>query len=122
MSMRLGATLAAAAAGLAVAGCAHTVTVGPSRTLRVALEEYRLNPTSARARAGIVTIYASNFGRLTHNLVVSAQGVQQAAIHPLAPGQSGEVSVVLAPGTYQLGSTLLSDEALGLVGTLHVTR
>ena len=65
---------------------------------------------------------ATNVGRLTHNLVISRAGVTQATMKPIGPGQSGRLTVSVTPGTYLLGSTLLSDEALGLYGHVTVTR
>lgn len=108
--------------GLAAGGCAHPVSAPPGGTIRVSLGEYRLNPASIRARAGVLTLVATNAGRLTHNLVVSRGGVTQAAMAPIGPGQSGQLTVNLGPGTYLLGSTLLSDEALGLYGHVTVSR
>ncbi len=104
-----------------LAGCAHVVQIGRRGVLRVALSEYRLGPDQASARTGALTIVARNFGRLTHNLVVSSNGQARATIRPMPPGQSGRVTVSLAPGTYQLASTILSDQALGVYGTLTIT-
>src|SRR5690348_17114204 len=70
--------IVAAAALLAAApplsGCGHTTTVGAGRTVAVALTEYRVRPQSVQAAAGELTIVVHNYGRLTHNLVVSSQG------------------------------------------------
>ncbi len=88
--------------------------------LRVAVSEYRINPQSVHAPAGALTIVARNFGRLSHDLVVSQSGRTEGSTGPLAPGHSGQVTVFLSPGTYQLGSTLRSDQALGTYGTLTV--
>ena len=102
-------------------GCGHTTVVGSDRTLQLALSEYRLNPQSVRVKSGPVTIVVHNYGRLTHNLVISQNGQWAGATKPLAPGQSTELSVTLPPGTYLMSSTILSDEALGEYGTLTVT-
>jgi plastocyanin len=122
VSAKLRTVLAALLLGLAVGGCAHPVSAGVGGTVRVALNEYRLNPASIRARAGSLTVVATNLGRLAHNLVVSRGGVTQATMKPIGPGQSGQLTVTLVPGTYLIGSTLLSDEALGLYGHVTVTR
>ena len=105
----------------ALSGCGHTQRVGADRTLSVALTEYRLNPQSARAGAGTLTILVRNYGRLTHNLVISMNGQPAGSTRPLAPGESSTITVYLAVGHYQLASTILSDEALGAYGTLTVT-
>jgi hypothetical protein len=104
-----------------LAGCNHLVELGASHTLRIALGEYRLNPQSVHAQAGTLTIMARNYGRLTHNLVLSRSGQIQGTTRALAPGQWGEITAKLTPGTYQLASMVLSDQALGAYGTLTVT-
>jgi hypothetical protein len=62
-----------------------------------------------------------NYGRLTHNLVVSANGQLVDGTKPIAPGQSAELDLSLAAGTYSMASTIQSDQALGESGTLTVT-
>jgi hypothetical protein len=119
--LRRGLVGNAVAVCLLLAGCGHSVTVRGGGTLRVALTEYRLVPSSIHLHAGALTIEATNVGRLTHNLVVSRRGTTVAAIRPLSPGQSAQVTVTLPPGTYLVGSTLLSDEALGLYGHIDVS-
>ena len=71
--------LAAALAALAVAGCGTTTTVGSARTLQIALNEYRVTPQDVHAQTGLLTIFVHNYGRLTHNLVISLDGRTEAA-------------------------------------------
>ena len=105
---------------LAATGCGHTHRVGAGRTVQMSVNEYRLNPQSVDATAGVLSIVVHNYGRLTHNLVVSANGQSVAGTTPIAPGQTTELDLDLAPGTYQMASTNLSDQALGAYGTLTV--
>jgi hypothetical protein len=105
----------------ALGGCGHTQRIGPDRTLSVGLTEYHLNPQSARVGAGTLTIVVRNYGRLTHNLVISMNGQPAASTRPRGPGQSTAITVVLTAGSYQMASTILSDQALGEYGTLTVT-
>jgi Cupredoxin-like domain len=102
-------------------GCGHTRSVGTNRTLSVALGEYRLNPENVRVSQGTLMILVHNYGRLTHNLVISANGQTVGATKPIPPGQSAELDVSLAAGAYSMASTIQSDEALGEFGTLTVT-
>ncbi|HEY8764547.1 MAG TPA: hypothetical protein VIM18_10165 [Solirubrobacteraceae bacterium] len=102
-------------------GCGHTLQVGSDHTLSVALTEYHLNPQSARVASGTLTIVVRNFGRLTHNLVISMNGQPAASTGPLAPGESAAITADLSAGSYQMASTSLSDQALGEYGTLTVT-
>jgi hypothetical protein len=61
-----------------------------------------------------------NYGRLTHDLVITRDGQQTAATEPLAPGQTADLVTTLSPGQYLMSSTILSDQALGAYGTLRV--
>lgn len=112
--------LAVALASLAVAACGRTTTVGSGRTLQIALNEYRVAPQDVRAQTGLLTIYVHNYGRLTHDLVISLNGSTEAATKPIAPGQTEELDAALGPGHYLMASSILSDQALGAYGTLIV--
>jgi predicted component of type VI protein secretion system len=115
------AVLAALALGGGLSGCGHTLRVGPQRLLRVVLTEYRMNPGRAQVSAGPVTIVVRNLGRLNHNFAVLHNEQIQAETKPLSTGQRTELIIYLTPGTYVMGSTLFSDRALGLYGTLIVS-
>ncbi len=108
---------------LALAGCGgRTATVGADRTLSISLTEYRLVPQSARVPAGQLTIVVHNDGVLAHSLSIRLNGQFEGGTSPLWPGQSTEGTLTLTPGHYQMASGILSDEALGMYGTLTVTR
>jgi hypothetical protein len=111
----------AAVAGILLAGCGHTATVGPGRTLRVALGEYRVTPQKVQTSAGVLTIIVHNVGKLTHSLVVKHGTEQVDQTQPIWPGTVRVLSVYLTPGQYTLGSGLFSDQDLGVSGTLSVT-
>jgi hypothetical protein len=114
-----GAALATGLLAL-LSGCSHTATPAADRSLHVALNEYRLNPSSVQAHSGLLTIYVRNYGELTHNLVISQNGVTTGATKAIWPGQSAVLSLDLAAGKYLMSSTMQSDPALGLYGTLTV--
>ncbi len=111
-----------AACGSLLVGCGHAQGVSGARTLHIALSEYRLRPDNVRVSAGYLDIQVRNYGRLTHNLVVTLDGVTAGTTKPIWPGQSAELTLSLEPGTYSMASTMLSDQALGAYGTLKVTR
>jgi hypothetical protein len=117
----LTAVAASAVAGISVAGCGHAAAVGPNRTLRVALGEYRVTPQKVQTTAGALTIIVHNVGKLTHNLVVKRGKEQVDQTKPIWPGTVSVLAVYLAPGKYTLSSTLFSDEDLGVSGTLSVS-
>ena len=107
---------------LGLTGCAHKLTVGASRTFSLGVTEYRLTPDNVSVQgAGVVTIVVHNYGRLTHNLVVSEDGQAIAGTSTLWPGQTAQLALRLAPGKYQIASTFLTDPALGAYGTLTVS-
>lgn len=105
-----------------LAGCSRTVDVNASRTLQVALTEYRITPQSVQAPSGALTIFVHNYGRLSHNLVISLDGQSEFSTQPVPPGQTTELIAILTPGRYLMASTILSDQALGAYGTLVVRR
>jgi hypothetical protein len=110
-----------AASALLLAGCTQTHTVPSNRTVQIELGEYRLTPQNLRASAGLLTIVVHNRGVLEHNLVVSENGAAVDSIKPIAPGQTTQMTLEVAPGTYGMASTVQSDQALGEYGTLKVT-
>ena len=112
--------LGVALASLALAACGRTTTVGTGRTLQIALNEYRVTPQDVRAPTGLLTIFVHNYGRLTHDLVITLDGQTEAATTPIAPGQTEELDAALGSGHYLMSSSILSDQALGAYGTLIV--
>jgi len=96
--------------------------IGSHRVLQVTLTEFRITPQDIRGQAGPLTIFVHNFGRLSHNLAISRDGRADGSTQAIPPGQTSELAVTLSPGTYQLASTILSDQALGAYGTLTLGR
>jgi hypothetical protein len=110
----------AASLAFLAAGCGATKVIGSGRQLTVALTEYRLRPQSAEINAGPVTFTVHNYGRLAHNLVIFQGGHPEQSMPALQPGASEQLTVFLAAGQYTLASTVQSDQALGVYGTLIV--
>ena len=79
-----------------------------------------MNPQSVSVSSGVLMMLVHNYGRLTHNLVVSENGTSIASTHGIPPGGEAELDLSLAPGSYLMTSTILSDEALGEYGTISV--
>jgi plastocyanin len=111
---------AATALAIIAAGCGTTKVLAAGRQLTVALTEYRLSPQNVQIDAGPVTISVHNYGRLTHNLVILQDGRPQESLPSLQPGASEQQTVFLPAGRYILASTVQSDQALGVYGTLIV--
>ncbi len=119
---RLAASLLALLGAGAVSGCGHTARVPVHGVLYLTLQEYRVAPGSARVHPGPLAIHVRNLGRLTHNLAVTNGTRTIAATHPIPPGSATWFELLLSPGTYQMGSSLFSDQDFGLYGTLTVLR
>lgn len=114
-------TVAVLSCALALSACSHVHVVGANRTLRVAVTEYRLIPQDVRVTQGELTIVVHNYGRLSHNLQVTMNGMGEGSTPPLLPGQTARLALYLTPGRYVMASTILSDQDLGTYGTLTVT-
>jgi hypothetical protein len=112
--------LTAALVSLCLAACGSSTTVGKDGTLRIALSEYRVIPQDVHTTAGVLTLVVHNYGRLTHDLVISLDGQAEIASQPIPPGQTQVLSAALIPGKYLMASSILSDQALGAYGTLDV--
>ena len=113
--------IATAIVATALAGCAHTQDVGRNRTLQVAVTEYLLRPNNVHASAGPLTIIVHNYGRLTHDLVITRDGQRQASTGTIWPGQTSSLAVWLPKGTYTIGSSVVTDQPVGVYGTLTIS-
>jgi hypothetical protein len=124
VARRASATVAAVtvALGSGLVGCGGTTRVGADRTFQVVLTEYHVAPQRVQAPSGTLTIFVHNYGRLSHDLVISLDGHPEASTQPIPPGETAELLATLSPGHYLMSSTILSDQALGAYGTLIVTR
>jgi hypothetical protein len=86
------------------------------------VSEYRLRPQRISTSAGTLSIYVHNYGRLSHDLAISQGTHILASTQAIRPGQTGELVAQLTPGQYLISSTVLSDQPLGIYGTLIVGR
>lgn len=114
--------LCTALLALPVAACGDAPTLPRGGVLQVGLTEYRMTPDHARVHAGAVTLQVQNLGRLAHNLEVAHGSTRIAVTRPIPPGTGTYLELWLMPGSYTLASTLFSDQALGIYGTLTVVR
>lgn len=106
---------AAAVAGLALAAgaCGDKA----DTTLPVDLSEWSVQPAAPEVKAGTVKVVARNrSGSMVHELVVLAlkpdgQKDPVAEIEDIAAGKSGEQTVKLAPGEYELACLITPGDA-----------
>jgi hypothetical protein len=117
---RLAAALLAPVLAAGVAGCGHASHVAADGTVQIALNEYRVTPQQVDAHTGGLTFVVHNYGRLTHDLVISRDGQTEAYTAPIPPGGTADLVAELDPGSYELASTVLDDQALGAYGSLHI--
>jgi uncharacterized cupredoxin-like copper-binding protein len=123
------AVLGAAAVAAGCGGEPAAVTV-PGSTLRVTLDEYRIQPQNVRMAAGRIHLVARNTGQLTHNLVVESitddptKEKVYGRTDTAHPGQTvtERDPITLKPGRYRLACTISNHENLGQYGTLTVVK
>jgi hypothetical protein len=129
---RLCALMALLGAAAATAGCSGepaAVDV-PGNTLRVKLDEYRIQPQNVRMKAGRVHLVATNDGRLTHNLVIESitddptKQIVYGRTDTAHPGQTVRERdpITLKAGRYRIADSIGNHENLGQYGTLTVTK
>jgi hypothetical protein len=125
------ALLAAVGAAALAAGCGEPAAVSISgSTLRVKLDEFRIQPQNVRMKAGRIHLVAVDTGKLTHNLVIESITSDPTKVKTYGrtdtahPGQTvrEQAPIVLKPGRYRLACTISNHDNLGQYGTLIVTR
>ena len=99
-------------------GCGGKQVSIHGHTLQLGLTEYRIDPQNVRADAGELTIVVHNYGRRTHNLVVTSHGQNIGRTEPIWPGTTRRLVLTLPAGTYMMASTILNDRTLVEYGTL----
>jgi len=85
----------------------------------VAMTEYEFGPDSVSVKSGD-TITAANEGAVAHNLTVLDGDEELAATEDVEAGSSGELTVDIDPGTYEMICTIPGHEDLGMAGEFTV--
>jgi plastocyanin len=128
------ATLAAlvAATTILLAACGDDdpyVRAQEDGTVRMTLDEFRVDPERVFTPTGRVRIVARNVGRLTHNVAVvsddrspDAVEVEYGRSKTAQPGETVTATATLRPGRYRVVCTLANHDNLGQYGTLVVRR
>jgi uncharacterized cupredoxin-like copper-binding protein len=92
----------------------------PPTALAVSLTEFQIGmPTSLSA--GIHSFNVSNNGQDEHNLAVEGQGIKTEFVTDLTSGQTQNMQVYLAPGTYTVYCPLGDHRGQGMETSLTVT-
>ena len=109
---------------LALAGCGSEDGSGTDGSDGSALEvsetEFALEPSSLSVdEAGEVTIRVVNDGEFEHALELEGEGVEEET-GTLAPGESAELAVELAAGSYTIYCPIGNHREQGMEGTVVV--
>ena len=96
-----------------------TASSGGGQTVKIGESEYKLDPSDATLKAGSVTLDVTNDGTITHNLQIEGNGVEETT-DSLAPGDTGELTVDLKPGSYEMYCTIDGHKDRGREGTVTV--
>jgi uncharacterized cupredoxin-like copper-binding protein len=90
-----------------------------SAAASVSETEFKLDPSSARASAGSVSVQVKNDGTTQHALVIEAPG-GEVKTPTLAPGKSATLKLDLKPGTYEMYCPIDGHKNKGMKGELVV--
>jgi uncharacterized cupredoxin-like copper-binding protein len=93
---------------------------GGSETVKIAETEYKLNPADPTVKAGSVTFDVSNDGAQLHNLNIEGNGIEEVSTDDLQAGDSGQVTVDLPAGTYEMYCSIDGHRGLGMEGSITV--
>jgi uncharacterized cupredoxin-like copper-binding protein len=114
---------------LALAGCGGdgndsgggtTTTAAAGTPVTMSLVDFALEPKTVQLDApGTYTFMVTNNGQTSHALEIDGNGVEEET-DTLSPGDSGEVTVELTAGEYELYCPIDGHRANGMEGTLVV--
>lgn len=120
IAIALGGAVLLALSGCGGDGAESGGTGGGGETIEIALSDFALDPATVRVdAAGTYTFRAVNDGETGHALEVEGGGVEEET-DELGPGESGELTVELEPGTYELYCPIGGHRAAGMEGELVV--
>jgi len=121
-----------AAASITLAACGGSKAAGNASSARdngasasgVAVQVTEKNTSISVARTsftpGTYTFEVKNAGSIGHNLTVKGPGVDNKATPTINPGSSGQLTVTLQKGSYELYCSIDSHKDLGMDLTVHV--
>jgi VCBS repeat-containing protein len=116
---------------LALAGCGGgndessavgtTTAESTGKAVQISLVDFAIKPGTVTLDApGNYTFEVTNDGQTQHALEIEGNGVEEET-DTLGPGESGEVTVELAAGEYELYCPVDGHRANGMEGTLVVS-
>lgn len=93
---------------------------GPTTTVTATETEFKIALSQSSFKPGMYTFKVVNHGKFPHNLTVQGPGVNTAASPTLPGGGSGEVTVTLQAGSYELWCSVDSHKEKGMDLTVKV--
>ena len=99
---------------------APTGAAGKTQEIDVSETDFKLDPADPTVKPGTVTFKATNDGQALHNLEIEGDGVEEELPQDLQPGDSGELTVDLEPGTYEMYCPVSNHAELGMEGEVTV--
>jgi uncharacterized cupredoxin-like copper-binding protein len=115
---------------LALAGCGGndegsgggtTTSESAGQMVDVSLVDFAIKPATVRLDApGTFTFEVSNDGQTEHALEIEGNSIEEET-DTLGPGESGEVTVELTAGEYEIYCPIDGHRAMGMEGTLVVS-
>jgi uncharacterized cupredoxin-like copper-binding protein len=83
--------------------------------------EFKLTPSTPKAKKGTVTFNVTNAGNVTHSLEVEGPGGEKRLPKELQPGQSGTIKVDLSKdGKYEWYCPVDNHKQMGMKGEITV--
>ena len=96
-----------------------TASGGGGETVDLSEVEYKITPADPTVKAGSVTFNISNDGQTVHNVEIEGNGLEEES-DDLQPGSTGQLTVDLKPGTYEMYCSIDGHEDLGMKGEITV--
>lgn len=107
--------VAACGSGGSPASNSPTVTGSAAGTKITATEkEYSITLSATAFTPGVYTFVVENHGTTTHNLNIAGPGVAGQTSPTVQPGGTGQVTVTLQKGTYELWCSIDGHKDLGM--------
>ena len=97
---------------------------GPGGSVNLSATDFKFDPSDPSVKSGQVTFNEQNNGQVTHSLEVEdvTPGHDQELEGSVSPGQSGKLTVNLAPGKYTFYCPIDNHRQMGMEGTITVTK
>jgi uncharacterized cupredoxin-like copper-binding protein len=94
---------------------------GAGGTVDLTAVDYKFNPSDPTVKSGNVTFNLKNDGQTTHSLEIeNVNGQDKELEGDVSPGQSGTLTVDLAPGKYEFYCPVGSHKQMGMTGEITV--